>query len=158
MSRVADRRDGGTRGSRAGTRCRARRQRCKIPIRASLLHPWSVRHISRPEPGAKPFVEEGSEVTQEQTILIVEAMKTMNAIPAPRRQGHRILVEDGQPVEFGEPLMILEWGLRSHVDKILIANRGEIALRKLRACKGSASRRSRCIRPPMRRRCTSSCG
>jgi acetyl-CoA carboxylase biotin carboxyl carrier protein len=62
-----------------------------------------------PEPGAKPFVEEGSEVTAGQTILIVEAMKTMNAIPAPRAgKITRILVEDGQPVEFGEPLMILE--------------------------------------------------
>ena len=62
-----------------------------------------------PEPGAKPFVEEGSEVTAGQTILIVEAMKTMNAIPAPRAgKVTRILVEDGQPVEFGEPLMILE--------------------------------------------------
>jgi acetyl-CoA carboxylase biotin carboxyl carrier protein len=62
-----------------------------------------------PEPGAKPFVEDGSEVTAGQTILIVEAMKTMNAIPAPRAgKITRILVEDGQPVEFGEPLMILE--------------------------------------------------
>lgn len=62
-----------------------------------------------PEPGAKPFVEEGSEVTEGQTLLIVEAMKTMNAIPAPRAgKVTRILVDDGQPVEFGEPLMILE--------------------------------------------------
>jgi acetyl-CoA carboxylase biotin carboxyl carrier protein len=62
-----------------------------------------------PEPGAKPFVDEGSEVTAGQTILIVEAMKTMNTIPAPRAgKVTRILVEDGQPVEFGEPLMILE--------------------------------------------------
>jgi acetyl-CoA carboxylase biotin carboxyl carrier protein len=62
-----------------------------------------------PEPGAKSFVEEGSEVTTGQTILIVEAMKTMNAIPAPRSgKITRILIEDGQPVEFGEPLMILE--------------------------------------------------
>jgi acetyl-CoA carboxylase biotin carboxyl carrier protein len=62
-----------------------------------------------PEPGAKPFVDEGTEVAAGQTILIVEAMKTMNAIPAPRSgKVARILVEDGQPVEFGEPLMILE--------------------------------------------------
>jgi acetyl-CoA carboxylase biotin carboxyl carrier protein len=62
-----------------------------------------------PEPGAKPFVEEGSEVAAGQTLLIVEAMKTMNAIPAPRAgKVTKILVEDGQPVEFGEPLMILE--------------------------------------------------
>jgi acetyl-CoA carboxylase biotin carboxyl carrier protein len=62
-----------------------------------------------PEPGARPFVEEGSEVRQGQTLLIVEAMKTMNAIPAPRAgRVTRILVEDGQPVEYGEPLMIVE--------------------------------------------------
>jgi acetyl-CoA carboxylase biotin carboxyl carrier protein len=62
-----------------------------------------------PEPGAKPFVEEGAEVSAGQTLLIVEAMKTMNAIPAPRAgKVTKILIEDGQPVEFGEPLMILE--------------------------------------------------
>lgn len=62
-----------------------------------------------PEPGAKPFVDEGSEVAAGQTLLIVEAMKTMNAIPAPRAgKVTKILIEDGQPVEFGEPLMILE--------------------------------------------------
>jgi acetyl-CoA carboxylase biotin carboxyl carrier protein len=62
-----------------------------------------------PEPGAKPFVEEGMEVTAGQTLLIVEAMKTMNAIPAPRAgKVTKIFIEDGQPVEFGEPLMILE--------------------------------------------------
>jgi acetyl-CoA carboxylase biotin carboxyl carrier protein len=62
-----------------------------------------------PEPGAKTFVEEGSEVAAGQTILIVEAMKTMNAIPAPRAgKVTRIIVDDGQPVEFGEPLMIIE--------------------------------------------------
>jgi acetyl-CoA carboxylase biotin carboxyl carrier protein len=62
-----------------------------------------------PEPGAKPFVEEGTEVAAGQTLLIVEAMKTMNAIPAPRAgKVTKIVVDDGQPVEFGEPLMILE--------------------------------------------------
>ncbi|HEX5777827.1 MAG TPA: acetyl-CoA carboxylase biotin carboxyl carrier protein [Xanthobacteraceae bacterium] len=62
-----------------------------------------------PEPGAKTFVEEGTEVAAGQTLLIVEAMKTMNAIPAPRAgKITKILFEDGQPVEFGEPLMILE--------------------------------------------------
>jgi len=62
-----------------------------------------------PEPGAKPFVEEGTQVSAGQTVLIVEAMKTMNAIPAPRAgKVTKILIEDGQPVEFGEPLLILE--------------------------------------------------
>jgi len=62
-----------------------------------------------PEPGAKPFVEVGSQVKVGDTLLIVEAMKTMNQIPAPRAGTvTRILVEDGQPVEYGEPLMIIE--------------------------------------------------
>lgn len=62
-----------------------------------------------PEPGAKPFVEEGSTVKAGQTLLIVEAMKTMNAIPAPKAGTvTKILVENGQPVEYGEPLVIIE--------------------------------------------------
>jgi acetyl-CoA carboxylase biotin carboxyl carrier protein len=62
-----------------------------------------------PEPGARPFVEIGGTVTQGQTVLIIEAMKVMNAIPAPRSgKLAAILVEDGQPVEFGEPLLIIE--------------------------------------------------
>jgi acetyl-CoA carboxylase biotin carboxyl carrier protein len=62
-----------------------------------------------PEPGARPFVEVGSQVVPGQTLLIVEAMKTMNQIPAPRAGTvTRILIEDGQPVEYGEPLMIIE--------------------------------------------------
>jgi acetyl-CoA carboxylase biotin carboxyl carrier protein len=61
------------------------------------------------EPGAKPFVEAGSRVKAGDTLLIVEAMKTMNQIPAPRAGTViQILFEDGQPVEFGEPLMIIE--------------------------------------------------
>jgi len=62
-----------------------------------------------PEPGAKPFIEVGSRVTAGQTLLIIEAMKTMNQIPSPRGGTvTQILVEDGQPVEFGEPLVIIE--------------------------------------------------
>lgn len=62
-----------------------------------------------PEPGARPFVDVGSQVKAGETLLIIEAMKTMNQIPAPRSGTViQILVEDGQPVEFGEPLMIIE--------------------------------------------------
>jgi len=61
------------------------------------------------EPGATPFVTVGSTVTEGQTVLIIEAMKTMNHIPAPRAGTvRRILAEDGTPVEFGAPLMIIE--------------------------------------------------
>jgi acetyl-CoA carboxylase biotin carboxyl carrier protein len=62
-----------------------------------------------PEPGARPYVEIGSVVRIGDTLLIVEAMKTMNQIPATRAgRVIQILIEDGQPVEFGEPLMIIE--------------------------------------------------
>lgn len=62
-----------------------------------------------PEPGAQQFIDIGTRVTQGQTLLIIEAMKTMNHIPAPRAGTvKRILVEDGHPVEYGAPLMIIE--------------------------------------------------
>lgn len=62
-----------------------------------------------PEPGAPVFIQPGSSVTEGQTILIIEAMKTMNHIPAPRSgKLTAILVDDGQPVEFGEPLFVIE--------------------------------------------------
>ena len=60
-------------------------------------------------PGARPFVEVGSQVQAGETLLIIEAMKTMNQIPAPRAGTViQIVVEDGQPVEYGQPLMIVE--------------------------------------------------
>ncbi|RCL01295.1 MAG: acetyl-CoA carboxylase biotin carboxyl carrier protein [Candidatus Tokpelaia sp. JSC085] len=62
-----------------------------------------------PSPGAPPFVMIGDKVDEGQTLLIVEAMKTMNQIPSPRSGIVRqILVQDAQPVEFGEPLVILQ--------------------------------------------------
>jgi acetyl-CoA carboxylase biotin carboxyl carrier protein len=63
----------------------------------------------QPQPGADPFVKVGDTVAAGQTLFIVEAMKTMNPIPAPK--GGRIveiLIADAQPVEFGEPLAIIE--------------------------------------------------
>ena len=61
------------------------------------------------ELGAKPFIEIGTKVAVGQTLLIIEAMKTMNQIPSPRAGTvTQILVEDGQPVEFGEPLVIID--------------------------------------------------
>ncbi|MBV2185345.1 MAG: acetyl-CoA carboxylase biotin carboxyl carrier protein [Rhizobium sp.] len=62
-----------------------------------------------PAPGARPFVEVGSIVKEGQTLLIIEAMKTMNQIPAPRSgKVVEIVVEDGRPVEYGEPLIVIE--------------------------------------------------
>jgi acetyl-CoA carboxylase biotin carboxyl carrier protein len=62
-----------------------------------------------PEPGAAAFVSVGDQVAEGQTLLIVEAMKTMNQIPAPRAgRVSRILVENGAPVEFGAPLMVID--------------------------------------------------
>lgn len=62
-----------------------------------------------PAPGARAFVEIGTQVKAGDTLMIIEAMKTMNQIPAPRSGTvTQILIEDGQPVEYGEPLLILE--------------------------------------------------
>src|SRR5438132_1295256 len=62
-----------------------------------------------PEPGAKPFIEVGTKVSAGQTLLIIEAMKTMNQIPSPRAGTvTAILIEDAQPVEYGMPLVVIE--------------------------------------------------
>ena len=62
-----------------------------------------------PEPGAKKFVEVGKKIKKGDTVMIVEAMKTMNHVPAPSAGVvKKILVNDGQPVEFGQVLIILE--------------------------------------------------
>ena len=62
-----------------------------------------------PSPGSAPFVKIGDMVTEGQTLLIIEAMKTMNQIAATRSgRVTQIIISDGQPVEFGEPLMIIE--------------------------------------------------
>jgi acetyl-CoA carboxylase biotin carboxyl carrier protein len=63
----------------------------------------------QPQPGSPPFIKVGDQVSAGQTLLIIEAMKTMNPIPATAAGTVlQILVEDGQPVEFGEPLVIIE--------------------------------------------------
>jgi acetyl-CoA carboxylase biotin carboxyl carrier protein len=62
-----------------------------------------------PEPGGRPFTDVGEAVQAGQTLLVVEAMKTMNQILAPRGGiVTRIMFEDGQPVEYGEPLLVIE--------------------------------------------------
>lgn len=85
------------------------------PVEDPAQHPGAVTspmvgtvYLS-PEPGAQVFAPIGTTVTAGQTVLIIEAMKTMNHIPAPRAGVvKRILVEDGSPVEYGAPLMIVE--------------------------------------------------
>jgi acetyl-CoA carboxylase biotin carboxyl carrier protein len=75
----------------------------------AVLSPMVGTVFLGPEPGAPPFVEVGDTVHAGATLVIVEAMKTMNPIPAPRDgKVTRILVANGAPVEFGELLMILE--------------------------------------------------
>ena len=78
-------------------------------------HPGAVKSpmvgtaYRSPEPGAAVFCEVGSKVNQGDTLLIIEAMKTMNQIPAPRAGTVKaILFENAQPVEYGEPLIIIE--------------------------------------------------
>ena len=87
-----------------------------VPAATDMVnHPGAVKSpmvgtaYRSPEPGTAPFVDIGSQVAAGATVLIIEAMKTMNQIPAPRSGTvTKILIEDGQPVEFGEPLMIIE--------------------------------------------------
>jgi acetyl-CoA carboxylase biotin carboxyl carrier protein len=81
------------------------------PIRAGevVKSPMVGTVYMQPQPDAPPFVNVGDTVQAGQTLMIVEAMKTMNPIPAPK--GGRIveiLVSDAQPVEFGEPLVVIE--------------------------------------------------
>ena len=85
------------------------------PVEDPAQHPGAVTSpmvgtaYLAAEPGAAPFVAVGATVTEGQTVLIIEAMKTMNHIPAPRAGTvKRILIEDGSPVEYGAPLMIIE--------------------------------------------------
>ena len=82
---------------------------------ATAVHPGTVISpmvgtvYRAPEPGADNFVEVGATISEGQTVMIIEAMKTMNHIPSPRSgKITQILVEDGQPVEFGEPLVVIE--------------------------------------------------
>jgi acetyl-CoA carboxylase biotin carboxyl carrier protein len=78
-------------------------------------HPGAVKSpmvgtaYRAPEPNAANFVEVGAKVAAGQTLLIIEAMKTMNHIPAPKSGTvTAILIDNGQPVEYGEPLVIIE--------------------------------------------------
>ena len=103
------------RGRPQRSACRRRRpsRRNRSPIRrgirAACPRRWWAPSIAPPSPNAKPFVEVGDRCSVGQTILIVEAMKHMNEVAAPRAgKVSQILVEDGQPVEYGEPLMIIE--------------------------------------------------
>ena len=93
------------------------RENTRGPTRTDefIVHPGTVTSpmvgtaYRSPEPGSPPFVEIGAKVTAGQTLLIIEAMKTMNQIPSPRAGTViAILFEDGQPVEYGEPLAVIE--------------------------------------------------
>ena len=78
------------------------------PAEGVVTSPMVGTAYLAPEPGATPFVKIGDRVETGQTLLIIEAMKVMNALPAPHAGTVKeILVEDGQPVEFGEPLMVI---------------------------------------------------
>jgi acetyl-CoA carboxylase biotin carboxyl carrier protein len=79
------------------------------PVGEAVKSPMVGTVYLQPKPGDEPFVRVGDRVSAGQTLLIVEAMKTMNPIASPRAGVVlQILVEDAQPVEFGEPLVVLE--------------------------------------------------
>lgn len=75
----------------------------------AITSPMVGTAYTAPQPGSASFVKVGDKVREGQTLLIIEAMKVMNQIPAPRGGTvTQVLVEDGQPVEFGEPLLVIE--------------------------------------------------
>jgi acetyl-CoA carboxylase biotin carboxyl carrier protein len=75
----------------------------------AITSPMVGTAYASPSPGATPFIELGQRVREGQTLLIIEAMKTMNQIPSPRAGiVTAILFEDAQPVEYGEPLVVVE--------------------------------------------------
>jgi acetyl-CoA carboxylase biotin carboxyl carrier protein len=77
--------------------------------RNSVPSPMVGTAYSAPSPDSKPFIEVGQQVREGQTLLIIEAMKTMNQIPSPRSGTvTAILFKDSQPVEYGEPLVVIE--------------------------------------------------
>ena len=79
------------------------------PAKNAIPSPMVGTAYLSPSPDAKPFIEVGQSVKEGQTLLIIEAMKTMNQIPAPRSGTVKaILVEDAQPVEYGMPLVVVE--------------------------------------------------
>lgn len=79
------------------------------PSKNAVPSPMVGTAYASPSPDAKPFIEVGQQVREGQTLLIIEAMKTMNQIPSPRAGTvTAILFEDGQPVEYGEPLVVIE--------------------------------------------------
>ena len=78
------------------------------PPAGAVTSPMVGTAYLAPEPGAEPFIKAGDKVKKGQTLLIIEAMKVMNPIPAPEAGTvEAILINDGQPVEYGEPLLVL---------------------------------------------------
>ena len=71
------------------------------------------------EPGAKPFVSVGKKIKKGDTVMIIEAMKTMNHVPSPINGNiKKICIEDGQPVEYGQVLVLLDWCLKKFLSQI----------------------------------------
>ncbi|MEO1191473.1 MAG: acetyl-CoA carboxylase biotin carboxyl carrier protein [Pseudomonadota bacterium] len=79
------------------------------PVAGAVTSPMVGTIYVSPDPGAPPFVKVGDQVTEGQTLLIIEAMKVMNNLPSPRAgRVTEVLVRDGQPVEFGEALVVVQ--------------------------------------------------
>jgi acetyl-CoA carboxylase biotin carboxyl carrier protein len=79
------------------------------PPQNAVVSPMVGTAYLAPEPGVAPFVSIGSKVAKGDTLLIIEAMKVMNPLPAPRAGTvSQVLVSDGMPVEFGQPLLVID--------------------------------------------------
>ena len=100
--------DAAATGAAAGAAIAPAPANADAPAVGSVSSPMVGTAYLSPEPNAAPFVKVGDRVSKGQAILIIEAMKVMNPIPAPHAGTvTQILVQDGQPVEFGEPLMVI---------------------------------------------------
>jgi acetyl-CoA carboxylase biotin carboxyl carrier protein len=79
------------------------------PPQNAVVSPMVGTAYLAPEPGAAPFISVGTKVAKGETLLIIEAMKVMNPLPAPRAGTvSQVLVSDGMPVEFGQPLLVID--------------------------------------------------
>ena len=90
-----------------------------VEYKAVIKSPIIGTAYLSPQPGSKPFISVGQKIKKGDTVMIVEAMKTMNHVPSPISGTiKKICIEDGQPVEYGQVLVLLDWCLKKFLSQI----------------------------------------